>query len=295
MVLYFAKSSEGWILSLPLWFDLITIILVTSFSHNDLQSQITPFSSAYNAGLLSSDRFDSRYDAPLLQPAILPDVEHPGISANVRSHFPGFGIFALGLNYLTSLPGHFGLGLSVQSIGAADYHDSQVVLSIGRKLNATTGIGISQRFARSRIGNEGRPVRGSTSVGLSYDSGNWGMGLLLEGLMPWNMAENFHPFRVYGSSYFSWQPGTRLYLLLGYLDAQWTPVIGLRQTLLRNIAIYGAFRIFPARFSAGLSLPFSPRILAQISVENHPVLGWSPAVGLNWKLSDSDQKSSFRE
>lgn len=292
MVLYFAKRRGGLTLFPRPWFFLITIIiLVISLSLIDLYGQNIPFSSAYNAGLLSSDRFDRQYDAPLLQPSILPDVEQPRISANARSHFTGFGIFDLGLHYITSVAGHFGVGMSVQSIGSSNYKVSEAVLSMGRKLSSRIGIGISQKLTRSRIGGEGRPVRGSSSVSMSFDSGTWGFGFHLGGLMAWNMLENFNPFSVHVASYFSWESMTRLYLMLSYEDSRWTPIVGLRQIIHRNIAVYGAFRIYPARYSAGFSLPLTSRLLSHLSVQHHPVLGWSPSIGLNWRLSDSRQDS----
>lgn len=283
MALYFGKIRDVFLFRHSLFLRVaVYFILVLSLA-NTLYGQYRPFTSAYNAGLLSSDRFDATSDAAVLQPSILPDVPGLGVSAQIQSRYSGFDIFSFGLHMTSALPGNFGVGLSILTLGHADYNRSEVGFSAGKKLSAKWGIGVSQRFLRTRVGNEGRPWSGHASAAASYDAGAWGVALHLTGLMPWNKTLSANVFDVHLATYFQWETRTTLYGLLGYSKTEWVPVIGIRQPVLEDAEVFGAFRIYPARYSVGFTLPLSRSLQSIVSTQYHPVLGWSPALGLRWR------------
>lgn len=283
MALYFGKIPDDFKFPHSPFLRLVVLFVLVLSLPITIYGQYRPFTSAYNAGLLSSNRFDATSDATVLQPSILPDVPGLGVSAQIQSRFSGFEIFSMGIHMTSPLPRDFGVGLSILTLGHSDYNRSEFVFSAGRKLSAEWGIGISHRLQRTRVGDEGRPWTGASSAAASYDTGTWGVALHLAGLMPWNNAVSTNPFTAHVATYVQWETRTRLYGLLGYSDAEWEPVIGIRQPVLEDAELFGAFRIYPARYSVGFSLPLSSTVLSIVSTQYHPILGWSPALGLRWR------------
>lgn len=283
MVLYFRKNQsvlpdpQGVLLKGMIIYTLLWISPFYSFS------QINPFTSAYNAALLNADRFDADADGAIIQPSILPDVSSPGISANCQSLFSGFDVFSIGLHVVSALPGNFGFGVSVVSLGNPDYRLSEYGVGVGRKLGERMGIGVSQRVLRARVADEGRPWSGTTAVAASYDAESWGLAFRLSGLMPWRAPAHHQSFAAHLASYLEWASQTRMYFVLGYGDSSWEPVVGIRQKIIEKLEIFGAFQIYPARYGLGIAVPLGAGIQSVISTQFHPVLGWSPSLGVRLK------------
>ena len=240
------------------------------------------FSSAYNSGMLSVDRFSTDRDVFPLQPSLLPLITQPHISAHMQSRFTGFDIYALGLHMATTLPKNFGTGLSLFSLGHLYFNTVAISLSVGKQLSKHASIGISQRIQRTRLANEGRPWTGSSTIAGSYDNGKWGLAMHLTGLMPWGQTYNPGEFSIQAGAYVGWSTQTRLYFSIDYLDAKIYPVTGIRQTLMKNIEVFGAFQWYPARYGLGFLVPLTEQIECLVSTQYHPVLGWSPSIGLQW-------------
>ncbi len=244
-------------------------------------AQSNPFISARQAGLLSSDRFSPDQDAWILQPDLLPDVTGIYTSANIQSRFSGFGVYALGLHLAGSLPGNFGTGLSLRSMGNPDYKTTHITLKAGKKLGLKWGIGVSQTIQRSKVGSESRPWSGNSTVTAGFNSDTWGIALRMAGLMAWNQPEHQASFTSQLAAFVKWPTRTQMFFLIAYQQEKFSPVIGLRQTVLDQVFIFGAFQLSPVRYGIGFDFPLTDRMRSVISTEYHPVLGWSPALGIS--------------
>lgn len=282
MVLYFGNISTKYQIPGFSCFGKTCLVVWMVLGSGSLPAQPIHFTSAYNSGMLSSDRFSPEYESPVLQPSLLPEVSSPVISTHIQSRFSGFGIYALGLHLASPLQDGFGIGLSVLSIGHPDYHSTNILLSAGKKLSEYWGIGISQRLNGRRVGDEGRPWGGSSSIAASFNRSQWGLALTLSGLMPWNRSGLSEIFSAQLASYITWETRTQLYLLAAYSENELVPVVGIRQSIMHNVDVFGAFRLYPARYGLGFSLPLAKTLKSTISTRYHPVLGWSPSVGIRW-------------
>src|SRR5690606_11529588 len=216
MALYFGKNLAQFQNTGRALFYLYCMACCVGLGFNTVSAQPIHFTSAYNRGMLSSDRLSPEYESPVLQPSLLPEVSSPVISTHIQSRFSGFGIYALGLHLASPLQDGFGIGLSVLSIGHPDYHSTDILLSAGKKLSEYWGIGISQRLNGRRVGDEGRPWGGSSSIAASFNRSQWGLALTLSGLMPWNRSGLSEIFSAQLASYITWETRTQLYLLAAY-------------------------------------------------------------------------------
>lgn len=265
-------------------FNYTVLVFIIICQVHAIVAQENPiFSSAYNAGMLSSDLFSTNREVFVLQPAILPGLSSPHISGSFQSLFTGFDVYALGLHIASALPRNFGAGLSIMSLGHPDFKSSTLILSAGKQLGKNVSIGISQQFQRTKIGNEGRPWTGSSSVAGTYDTERWGLAMHVTGLMRWN--HQFHPenFSIHAAAYVKWVTETQMYFSLHYDHEKIYPVTGIRQVLIKNVEIFGAFQWYPARYGLGFILPLTDQIETIVSTQYHPVLGWSPSIGLQWQ------------
>lgn len=272
---------------------LVSILLVQSLSgmsQNDRQ-----FTSAYNSGMLSVDRFSTDRDVFILQPSLLPLLPKPYISAQIQSRFTGFDVYAMGLHMASALPMNFGAGLSLITLGHPDYNTITIALSAGKQLSRNTSIGISQRIQRIRLANEGRPWTGSSTIAGSYDNGTWGLTLHLTGLMQWGQTYNPLELSIQAGAYMEWTTQTRLHFAVDYMDQKIYPLTGIRQTLIKSIEIFGAFQWYPARYGLGFLVPLTEKIESFVSTQYHPVLGWSPAIGLQWRGEERNKGLEIRD
>lgn len=250
-----------------------------------IAQELTLFTSAYNSGMLSADMFSFGRAVFIIQPAVLPRTPSPHISGHIQSLYSGFEVYALGLHVASALPMNFGTGLSIISIGHPDYKSSTVNLSAGKQLGKNVSIGVSQHFQRTKVANEGRPWTGSSSIGGTYDTGNWGLSILMAGLMQWNYQYHPERFSIHASAYIKWPTQTQMYFSLNYEENKLYPVTGIRQTLIKNVELFGAFQWYPARYGLGFIIPLTDQVKSFISTQYHPVLGWSPSIGLQWQAN----------
>lgn len=281
MALYFGKILYKFHNTGSTFIRASIIVLAVSLGR-EVQCQSYSFTSAYNSGMLSSDRFSIDQDAAILQPSILPEIPSLTISSHVQARYEGFDIYGLGLHLTSPLPQNWGVGMSIRSIGNGVYNSTEILLSTGKILGQKWGIGLSQCFRRSRIGNEGRPWTGSSSVAVSFRSGQWGLATQVTGLIPWNGSTHNDSFSAQIASFVKWETRTQFHFLFVYTKNKVVPVIGIRQTILNNVDLFGAVRLYPARYGLGFSLPLTADLHAIFSTQYHPVLGWSPSVGIRF-------------
>lgn len=241
-----------------------------------------PFSSSYQAGLLYSDHFSIDKTTFNEQPSVLSRHPSPVISGNIQSLYTGFEIVAFGLHIASPLPGQFGAGVSIIRLGHPDYKVSEIFLGTARNLSPSTSIGIGQSFHTSKVGNEGRPWSGSTSIGGSFDQGSYGIAVHLDGLMTWSSSFNKKDMSLQVSSYILFQTSTHLYFSLGYANSNLRPLTGIRQKIINDVVLFGGFQWYPARYGLGFTLPLAKHLISILSTTYHPVLGWSPSIGLQW-------------
>lgn len=262
-----------------------TALIFILIHHNNIciAQEQPPFTSAYNSGMLSADRFSLDRSTFVIQPALLPGISSPHISGHIQSLYTGFEIYALGLHVASALPMNFGTGLSIISIGHPDYKSSTVIISAGKKVGQDLSIGISQYLQQTKIAKEGRPWTGSSTVSGTYDTENWGLSLNLKGLMSWN--RNGHPegLSIDAAAFITLTPQTQIYFSLNYDENKFYPVTAIRQALIGKIQLFGAFQWVPARYGLGFILPISDQIETIVSTQYHQVLGWSPSIGFQWR------------
>ena len=264
-------------------FSKITLVFVLLYQNSSGIAQINdPFTSAYSAGMLSCDQFSTNQDVFILQPAILPQMNSTHISTHVQSRFSGFDVVGLALHGATGLPMNFGAGLSIWSLGHPDYKSSDIIASAGKQLSQNIAIGISQRLQRNKIANEGRPWTGSSTAGVLYDNQKWGLSININGLMRWNEQNNPDDFSAQFSGYTQMGSMTHIYFSVNYAEGKIYPVTAIRQTLIKNVEVFGAFQWYPARYGLGFLIPLSDQLDSIVSTQYHPVLGWSPSIGLQW-------------
>lgn len=249
------------------------------------------FTSAFNAGMLSSDKFSTDRDVFVLQPSVLPGLTSTHISAHIQSRFTGFGLYAKGLNIASGLPFNFGAGLSILSLGHPDWKSTDFIIGTGKQLSEHASIGISQHVHRSKVGNEGRPWTGTSTASGSYNKGNWGLAVTVSGLMKWGQNNDFEQFSIGFGSYVQWLSQTTMNIALDYHDEQLFPVIGIKQYIMNNVTLFGAFQIYPSKYGLGFSIPLNSHLESIMSTQYHPVLGWSPSIGIYWRSIKDDKNN----
>ncbi|MBY5957267.1 hypothetical protein KUV50_03905 [Membranicola marinus] len=268
------------------FFSHTTLIFILIYHSGECAGQEHPvFTTAYNSCMLSSDAFSADQDAYVLQPGLLPEITSLQLSGNIQSVFTGFDVYALGLHVAVPLPINFGVGLSIMKLGHPDFNSSRITLSVGKQLGKNLSIGTSQSFHQNKIANRGSPWSGSSSVAGLYDTKNWGIALRVDGLMPWKKNDYSNELTIYAGAHVKWSTQTQLFTSIHYTDQRLYPVTALRQELIKNVELIGSFQWYPAQYGVGFIIPLSEQLKSIISTQYHPVLGWSPAIGLQWKGS----------
>lgn len=265
-----------------------TIVALVSFvcCISDLIAQPGPvFTSSYNSGMLNSDRFSDKSDVFVLNPAILSFDPTPIVSTQVQSRFSGFNIFSYGLNALAALPGNFGAGASLSQFGKEDFKYFTTSISIGKRLNPKLGLGFRQQFSRMSIVGDPRDWHGSSLISLTYKTKFLGVALHVDGLFPFGTdADDNRNWTTTIAGFYKLTLITTFFLTISNENERLRASIGVRQKIVENIELLAGMQIYPARYGIGFTLPLTSLLKGIISTELHPVLGWSPSMGILWNI-----------
>lgn len=254
-----------------------------------------PVISAYGTGTLEADRFSLNHSIHHLNPALLPFDSYTKLSAHAENSFSGFDISRISFQINHSFDRGFGGGLSFYHFGIPEYHLSGIQVSAGKRLSKTISIGINQKLSRVKADKEGRPWNGQTALAAMWMTEKNGWMFLIDGLMPFGnrdpSADLHSDLRLEVAGFHSLHPKTTLFLMMKYEMDQFFPRVAISQALIGPVGIYASLQIYPSRYGTGITFPISPSILCMISTQFHPVLGWSPAIGLQKSLHTGQKNS----
>src|SRR5690625_62512 len=262
----------------------ITLIICFIAPISMMAQAPTPVLTSYSSGTSEADRFSQDKPIHHLNPALLPFYRQTTLSAHVVHRFTGVDLSSISLQICHAFDHRFGVGISFFHFGIPEYHQSGIQAGVGRKLSKNLSLGFNQRLSRVKAGGEGRPWSGQTSLSVMWMTDQNGLVISLDGLMPFG---NYHPhssphpeFKLELAAFHQLHSHTEIFLMMKYESDRIFPVAAIKQVLIENIEIFASFQIYPSRYGVGISFPLYPSLSCMISTQFHPVLGWSPSVGL---------------
>ena len=247
-----------------------------------------PITTAYGSGTFETDRFSQHRPVFYLNPAILPFQEYMIFSGHVENRFTGFDLSAISLLISHSFHHGIGAGVSFYHFGLSDYHHSGFQGNIGKRIGKNFSIGISEKIGRIKVLDEGRPWQGHTLISVLYKTAGRGLMVSADGLIPFGKIQQenkSHPqLKLEIAGFQKLQPSTMIFMLIKYEADKFYPVAAIKQHILGEAELYASFQVFPARYGIGFTIPLVRTLLCMVSTQYHPVLGWSPNLGLQKSL-----------
>lgn len=256
----------------------------------------TSIVTAYASGTFEADRFSADRPVFHLNPALLPFQEHTIFSGHVENRFTGFDLTTASFLASHSFPRSMGAGISFFHFGFPEYQNTGVQVNMGKKIGKNLSLGISENISRSRVLGEGRPWQGQTLVSFLWQTPVRGAMISADGLMAFghpDMKNRTHSrFKLEVAGFQKLQPSTMVFILMKHESKKLYTVAGIRQTILEKAEFYASFQVYPARYGTGITIPLPRSFLCMISTRYHPVLGWSPSVGLQKNLIRKNDSSA---
>ena len=179
---------------------------------------------------------------------------------------------------------------AVSAFGYEDYRETTASIGYARALQAGTvrriGLGIRIRWYSVAIKGYGAASVPSVSAGIILPvMPAFSLGLAASNLyvLPLELAQDVERSIHVGAAF---RGTTRFLVAVDARKSTTSPVdflFGMELRPIPAIALRAGFTTEPARFSAGAGFR-SEAILADVAVEKHVTLGWSPtiAVGIEW-------------
>lgn len=278
-------------------YDIILTIFLWWFIHVFPMAQNPiPIVTAYASGTFEADRFSADRPVFHLNPALLPFQENTIFSGHIENRFTGFDLTTASFLVSHSFPGSMGAGISFFHFGFPEYQNTGVQIIIGKKLSKTLSLGISESISRSRVLGEGRPWQGQTLVSFLWRTPVRGAMISADGLMAFGLPDiknQFHShIKLEIAGFQKLQPSTMVFILMKHEAKTLYGVAGIRQKILEKTEFYASFQVYPARYGAGITIPLPRSILCMISTRYHPILGWSPSLGLQKNMTRKNNSSA---